>query len=209
MLAPHPLRLLVAVLTLASLCILWGCSRNKAKGRDTDPPPAAFAAPEVPARPQPEGPYLRLSGPELIEELRFSDAKATLVNAWASWCGPCRREFPLLVKLSGGLKARGIDVRFVSVEDAPAAVDFAKDQGLEPPIWTAKHPLGPFKAALNPKWPGMLPATFLFDNTGKLRYFWGGPVYEEDLMPIIDGFLRGEPIDGEAEFGLLPGKEFH
>ena len=55
----------------------------------------------------------------------------------------------------------------------------------------------------------MLPASFLFDKTGKLRYFWGGPVYEEELVEVVDQFLAGTLVDGAARFGLAPGKVEH
>jgi peroxiredoxin len=117
----------------------------------------------------------------------------------------------MLVALRDNLRAQGMEVVFVSVDEPDAhgaAVEFATTNGLAPPILVAERPLGPFKQALNPKWPGMLPATFLFDETGKLRYFWGGPVYEQELLPIVEGFLAGKSIDGSANFGLVPGKDF-
>jgi hypothetical protein len=55
----------------------------------------------------------------------------------------------------------------------------------------------------------MLPATFLFDSTGKLRYFWGGPVLENDVAPLLRRYLAGEHIDGEANFALAPGAVTH
>lgn len=117
----------------------------------------------------------------------------------------------MLVAMRDNLAPQGIDVVFVSVDEPnseQAAYDFATERGLSAPIWIAQRPLGEFKAALNPSWPGMLPATFLFDATGKLRYFWGGPVYEQELLPVIEGFLAGKPIDGQSRFGLSPGKDF-
>lgn len=117
----------------------------------------------------------------------------------------------MLVSLQDNLQSQGVDVVFISVDEPEsegAALDFAEQNGVSPPVFVADRPLGPFKKALNPKWPGMLPATFLFDSKGKLRYFWGGPVYEQELLPVIEGFLAGKAIDGEANFGLIPGKDF-
>jgi hypothetical protein len=51
----------------------------------------------------------------------------------------------------------------------------------------------------------MIPVSFLFDATGKLRYFWPGEVYEKELVPIVEGFVAGRHIDGTANFGLAPG----
>ena len=52
----------------------------------------------------------------------------------------------------------------------------------------------------------MLPASFLFDGTGKVRYFWGGEVFEVEIVPILEGLLAGKAIDGEARFDLAPGQ---
>jgi peroxiredoxin len=117
----------------------------------------------------------------------------------------------MLMSLRENLASQGVEVVFVSVDEADgeeAAVAFATENGLKLPILVAERPLGPFKTALNPKWPGMLPASFLFDGTGKLRYFWGGEVYEQELLPLVERFLAGENIDGEANFGLIPGRDF-
>jgi hypothetical protein len=51
----------------------------------------------------------------------------------------------------------------------------------------------------------MLPASFLFDAAGKVRYFWGGEAYDAELVPIVEGLLEGKPIDGETRFDLAPG----
>ena len=52
----------------------------------------------------------------------------------------------------------------------------------------------------------MLPASFLFDGTGKLRYFWPGEAFENEVVPIIDGLLAGKAIDGEANISVSPGQ---
>jgi len=150
-----------------------------------------------------------VTGPALLAEVRRSGKQGVLVNVWASWCAPCRRELPMFQNLATNYEPRGIGVWFVSVDDAPdkpTALQILKESGIAPPTFWAAGDLEPFKRALNPRWPGMIPATFLFDASGKLRYFWGGPVYEEEIVPIVEGFLAGEPIDGEADFTLSPGK---
>ena len=55
----------------------------------------------------------------------------------------------------------------------------------------------------------MLPATFLYDENGILRFYWGGPVYEKEITPVVDGLLAGEKIDGEQVMGLAPGLVEH
>src|SRR4051812_27957543 len=51
---------------------------------------------------------------DLLPKHRF-----TLVNMWASWCGPCKAEFPELMELKKRHAGQGLDVVFMSV-DRPA-----------------------------------------------------------------------------------------
>jgi thiol-disulfide isomerase/thioredoxin len=150
-----------------------------------------------------------VDGAELLRRIRASAAKATIVNAWASWCGPCRREIPMLEAMAENLRQQGVEFVLVSVdepEERAQAEAFLRDHHVTLKSYMAARPLEPFKLALNPRWPGMLPATFLYDGAGKLRYYWGGPAYEQEILPIIEGFLAGKTIDGEATFGLAPGR---
>ena len=149
-----------------------------------------------------------VSGREIRQLIDSASADAVLVNVWASWCGPCKREFPMLVKFQQEWRKRGVKLIFVSVDekkDQQKAKTFAEAHNLADDILFASRPLGPFKQSLNPNWPGMLPASFLYDRNGKLRYFWGGPVYEKELTPIIEGLLAGKKIDGQQLYGLAPG----
>ncbi|MGC4095143.1 MAG: TlpA disulfide reductase family protein [Polyangiaceae bacterium] len=151
---------------------------------------------------------LTVSAEQLRAQIRARGKKGTLVNAWASWCGPCRAELPMLTSLAKNLAPQSIEVVLVSVDepaDRPKAEEFLRSYDVRLPAYIAEQPLGAFKLDMNPRWPGMLPATFLFDGDARLRYFWGGQAFENELVGVIDGFLAGKPIDGEANFALAPG----
>jgi len=170
--------------------------------------PSPEAAPRAPAPAGALPGITEVSGLELYARIRAAKAKGTLVNVWASWCGPCKEEFPMLVALRKKLAPRGVNLWFVSVDEAEthaAAQTFAAEYGVTGELLVATRPLGEFKQAMNPDWPGMLPATFLFDSAGKLRHFWGGPVYENEVMPTIEDFLAGKKVDGQTMPGLSPG----
>jgi thiol-disulfide isomerase/thioredoxin len=205
---------------LAALVVISACGRRATEAEREDSPPTAVAS----AAPSSRGAALEqpsqraevslevISGATLLERVSRSGKKATLVNAWASWCGPCRREIPMLQALEGNLAAQGVAMVLVSVdehEDAPKAISFLRDQKVTLKSYLAERPLEAFKRDLNPRWPGMLPATFLYDSEGKLRYFWGGEAFENEIVPVIEGFLSGKPIDGEKTFPLAPGKVEH
>lgn len=196
---------------LIVLLLVSACSKRHDPGHASTQaePPATGSPPSASSVPAVGGDLIEVSGEELLLAVRELGGKGTVVNAWASWCGPCRREVPMLLGLTENLGSRGIEVLLVSVdepEQRPRAVEFLKAHDASLPSFVARRPLGPFKVALNPRWPGMLPATFLYDASGRLRYFWGGPVYEDELLGVLDQFLAGTLVDGEAHFGLRPGK---
>jgi thiol-disulfide isomerase/thioredoxin len=146
---------------------------------------------------------------QLIARVRSSGKRATLVNAWASWCGPCRREVPMLHALSVNLKLQGVDVVLVTVDDAKdeaKALSFLKDNGITLQSYIVDGSIGDFKAGINPRWRGMLPASFLFDGAGELVHFWGGEAFEQEIVPVVESFLAGRVIESETRYGLAPGK---
>lgn len=149
-----------------------------------------------------------VDGPTLLEKIRASGQRGVVVNAWASWCDSCRHELPMLARVAPKLAALGVPIWLVSVDDPegfPAAQALLAALHVELPTFAAAPPLADFKSALNPRWPGMIPVSFLFDGAGKLRYFWAGEVYEKELLPIVLGFAAGKAIDGVSDFGLAPG----
>jgi thiol-disulfide isomerase/thioredoxin len=211
-------KMLVALALLGAL----GCDREAGPSGVRVRPAAASAEAAPAAAPsgaEPTTERLEQAGPtagiervtaeQLLASIKASGKKATLVNAWASWCGPCRREVPMLQALSGNLKPQGIEVVFVSVDDPKdeaKAVSFLKDNHITLKSYLVEGSLGDFKAGINPRWPGMLPASFLFNRQAELVHFWGGEAFEEEIVPIIDAFVAGRPIEAETRFGLAPGK---
>jgi thiol-disulfide isomerase/thioredoxin len=134
-----------------------------------------------------------VTGREILQMSREPGAKVTLVNAWASWCGPCRQEFPDLLKLAGQYRERGVRVVLVAVDmkrDTGAVKKFLARHGVDFPCFIMGEKDQQFINTLNPQWGGSIPATFLYDNTGKLRDFWEGATtlaeFEQKLKPILE-----------------------
>ena len=205
-----------ACLSLFVLSAL-SCSRNQAtlqRAGATKPEPALDLAAGPLAELAPSAapalalPFPVIDGPSLLQKIRSSGNKGVVVNAYASWCDPCQHELPMLGRVGPQLAAKGVPVWLVSVDDPDgfgAARTLLETLHVELPSFGAAPPLQAFKLALNPKWPGMIPVSFLFDETGKLRYFWAGEVYEKELVPVVEGFLAGKHIDGVSDFGTAPG----
>ncbi len=132
---------------------------------------------------------------EVLAATHDSGAKAVLVNMWASWCGPCRMEFPDLVKLQKDYESRGLKVVFVSWDDTPEiAAKFLAKQGVTTPSFIKSNSQGDqsFVESLSPKLTGAIPATLIYDNTGKLRDLWEGSVTYEEFAQKVNAVLGGQ-----------------
>ena len=62
------------------------------------------------------------------------DGKVLLVNFWATWCPPCRKEIPDLMKLQHAYGKRGLQVIGVAIDDKQKIRDYADTMGIDYPI---------------------------------------------------------------------------
>ncbi len=109
--------------------------------------------------------------------------KVVLVNFWATWCEPCRKEMPELARLAKGIK--GLELITISAdepEDEKIALEFLAKAGVGSPVYAkrAKND-DKFINAIDPKWSGALPALILYDRGGKKVKSWIG---ETDLKAL-------------------------
>jgi thiol-disulfide isomerase/thioredoxin len=194
-----------AICALALALFVRPFERQKPANRPA--PSQPVEAPRVVDHPSPEG-LVAIDSRGLFERMKRSPARGVVVGAWATWCGSCKIDLPVLV----GLRKKfgtDIDVWLVSVDEPEAretAVKMLKEFGETRESFVVEEPLEAFKAAMHPLWPGMLPATFLFDAAAKVHYFWGGPVAEDEIAPLLKRYLAGENIDGHSDFALIKGQ---
>lgn len=99
--------------------------------------------------------------------------QVTVVNFWATWCGPCVAEFPDLVKLANNYAGKGVAVMSVSANDVSEikkdVLPFLTKQkaNFENYLIKESDP-DVFINSFDPKWQGDIPRTFVYDKTGKL-----------------------------------------
>lgn len=111
--------------------------------------------------------------------------KVVLVNFWATYCVPCRAEMPALVRLQEKYKARGFQLVTVSADEPEgeaAAAKFLETMKVPGPHYIRRAADDDkFINAIDAKWSGALPASFLYDRAGKkVRSFFG----EADLKAL-------------------------
>lgn len=127
--------------------------------------------------------------------IKKSAGKVIVVNFWATWCGPCVAEFPEFVKLDNEYKAKG-SVRFVHITaddmtDLKKAVAFLKEQKSQADqfIQDTEDPQEMIDAVFK-EWSGVLPATFVYDKTGKMVFHRLGIIDRDVLIAEIEKALK-------------------
>lgn len=91
--------------------------------------------------------------------------KLTLINFWATWCGPCVEELPALEKLYSRLKEKGFTILAINADENPDEVlpSFLKSQPLSFPIFTDKEGVLSNKFSVSG-----LPFSLIIDKDGKI-----------------------------------------
>jgi len=116
-----------------------------------------------------------------------------VVNVWASWCGPCRFEFPTLQKLSAKYGKR---VAFLGV-DKEDSEDLAKDFLEEEPVPYPSYTDPDEKISATIGATRGLPDTAFYDRRGELCYLKQGPYREQaELGADIRRFALREECEG-------------
>lgn len=112
-------------------------------------------------------------------------ARPTVVNLWASWCGPCKDEMPAVQRFATATP--GVRVVGVAIDDAPdAAREFAREVGVRFPLGVDSDDRVGDEFGVTG-----LPTTLLFDREGRLASTWAGPVTEADLTELVAGLQEG------------------
>ena len=122
----------------------------------------------------------------VLEEHR---GKVVVFNFWATWCGPCREEFPDLVRLYNENKDRLVlvSVSMDEPEDSDRVVAYLKEQKAAFPAYLRDFKdFQRFVNVVDPEWGGGIPATVVFDRAGKRIYGHEGKLSYNELKKIID-----------------------
>lgn len=138
--------------------------------------PVDSAAPPRVGEPARDYAATNLLGQEVaLEDLR---GKVVLLNLWATWCAPCRMETPYLQAVYEEYADQGFEIVGISMDTGDAADDVEMFVDEYEVTYTILH---------DPEMRGMelyrvlgLPATFLIDREGVLRWMRYGPIPEDD-----------------------------
>ncbi|MFL5898830.1 MAG: TlpA family protein disulfide reductase [Solirubrobacterales bacterium] len=171
-----PLLVLLAVLPAALAIAACGTSQGGSGGSPPDYAKALAGSPPPLAVLHKQENELLGGGREAFErQLARLHGYPVVVNVWASWCGPCRVEFPVLQKLSARYGKRVAFLGINSEDSDDAAATFLREEPVPYPSYTdpdkrLSESLGVHLG---------FPDTAFYDERGRLVYIKQGP-YSDD-----------------------------
>jgi len=133
--------------------------------------------------------------------LREYVGHALIINFWATWCDPCRREMPLLSRLWREHRQDGLQIVGIAVDFGAAVKDYLRTSGVPYPILIAEQDglaaMGQF--GMEP----VLPFSVFADREGRIVAVKAGELHPEDAADIL-GTLR--EVD-TGQLGLPAARE--
>lgn len=124
------------------------------------------------------------------ENLRLSEYRGNVVmiNFWATWCGPCRQEMPLLDELYTRYERVGFSLLGVNIDDdSRRAMQMIEDLGVSfPVLFDARKEVSKLYQV------EAMPVTVLVDREGNVRHVHHGykPGYEDKYLDQVRSLLR-------------------
>ena len=143
----------------------------------------------------PQTPFVDGSGQTIT--LAALRGKVVVLNLWATWCAPCRREIPLLKSLSGEWRDRGVEVVGVAVDQPDKVAAYAVDLKIPYPILVGEQDALDVAAALGVGEP-VFPFTVFTDRKGQVVALYVGELHKAQADLIL---LAVQNLN-QGQFGL-------
>lgn len=171
--------ILLPLASFASLAVFLGASLGRAQSNELPSP--------LIDKPAPAFALAQLDGPDTPLGTRDLAGRVWVLNAWASWCAPCREEMPVLADLA---REAGVPIVGLNYKDQPdtARRMLAKVNPYSHNVLDRDGRVGLDYGVYG------LPETFIIDARGVVRYKHTGPLTREQarekLLPLLRKLKR-------------------
>lgn len=118
------------------------------------------------------------------------EGKVVLLNFWATWCPPCKKEIPALDEMYSEHKSGGLEVVGIALNSGtPEKIQqFVNNNDMNYHILTGEQK---YTMNLAKKYDNItgIPTSFVIDRDGVVRHKWVGPRSQEQFMKVINKYL--------------------
>lgn len=122
---------------------------------------------------------------ELNDMIKNREGRVLLINIWATWCVPCKEEFPDLIKISDKygeqIELIGISIDYPDEVESKIIPFLNKLNPNFINYVNVENDIERFINNLNPDWSGAIPATFFYDLEGKQFLFYEGKMSFKEI----------------------------
>jgi thiol-disulfide isomerase/thioredoxin len=132
------------------------------------------------------------------QRLSALKGRIVILNFWATYCIPCRKEMPDLAAIQNEYAALGVQVIGASADDAEGrtkVLEFAKETKINFPVWMGATTADMIRFGLGTA----LPGTVIVGRDGRIAKVISGVVNQADLKKQIDSLLASAEKTGEKE----------
>lgn len=117
--------------------------------------------------------------------------KVVVLNFWATWCPPCKKEIPALIELMETLGERGLQVVGIAIDEREAVADFIDTFGVEYPILIGGTEAIALAHAYGNGF-GALPYTVIIAPDGRVVFAKAGEVTADEVREAVAGLLPAQ-----------------
>ncbi len=114
--------------------------------------------------------------------------KIVILNFWATWCPPCRREMPTFIELQEEYGAQGVQFIGVAIDNPKMAKRYGSDHGINFPLLQGEESGLELSMTLGNR-RAILPYTVIFDRTGQVISRRNGEIHREEILQTITPIL--------------------
>jgi len=122
------------------------------------------------------------------QRLENWQGKVIILNFWATWCPPCRREMPGFVELDEEFSQQGLQMIGIAIDEKSAVTDFVDSMGIEFPILIGGNDAITIAKHYGNRH-GALPYSVVIDRQGFIRHQIAGELSKNEAIDLIKPLL--------------------
>ena len=166
--------------------LLYNVTRDTGAGVPTGEPGPAGAAEQLLGQPRPAFELTDVDGAR--RSAGEWDGRVVVLNFWATWCPPCRREIPAFIDLQEQYGAEGLQIVGVAIDQQDLVQPYIESMGVNYPVLVGELDALDVSRDYGNRY-GQLPYTVFIDRQGVIRAVERGEVQRERAQALIEPLL--------------------